>query len=193
MAYEQERANIEAVADKHSHANVVPEFSAPVARLIMRRCATLKISPPLVIRRFQDRAEGPQGPNGAVDKIGRDFYGKEYSDLTPEQRAEVDSLKSSLTYENPATGHPYLKPGFTFAQARHLLIETYRAEATERYPQEIRTALVDFRTGLEKDLDESAKTHGFYPEYSRANQNLRIAAAGPHRASQTIPMVAARR
>jgi hypothetical protein len=193
MAYEQERANIEAVADKHSHVPVIPEFSAPVARLILRRCATLKISPPLVVRRFQDRAEGPKGQNGAVDKIGRDFYGKEYSDLTPDKRAEVDSLHSALGNHNPATGHPYLKPGLTFAQARHLLIETYKTEANEHYPQEIRTALADFRTGLEKDLDESAKAHGFYQEYSKANQALRIATAGPHRAGQTIPMITVRR
>jgi hypothetical protein len=193
MAYEQERGQIEAIAEKHGHVPVIPEFSAPVARLIVRRCATLKISPPLVIRRFMDRAEGPQGPNGAVNKIGRDFYGKEYSDLTPSQQAEADSLRSALASENPATGHPYLKPGFNFAQARHLLLETYREEMSTRYPQEVQTALADFRTGLEKDLDESAKMHGFYPAYSQANQSLKIATAGPHRAAQSIPIVTGRR
>jgi hypothetical protein len=191
--YEQERGQIEAVAEKHGHVPVVPEFSAPVARLIVRRCATLRISPPLVIRRFQDRAEGPKGLNGAQDKIGRDFYGTEYSNLSPDKRAEVDSLHGSLTWVNPATGHPYLKPGFNFAQARHLLLETYREEVSTRYPQEIQTALADFRTGLEKDLDEAAKAHGFYPAYSEANQALRIATAGPHRAGQAIPIVTARR
>jgi hypothetical protein len=191
--YEQERGQIEAVAEKHGHAPMIPEFSAPVARLIVRRCRTLQISPPLVIRRFQDRAEGAKGVTGAQDKIGRDFYGTEYSNLTPDKRAEVDSLHSSLVADNPATGHPYLKPGFNFAQARHLLLETYREEVSTHYPQEIQTALADFRTGLEKDLDEAAKVHGFYPEYSGANQALRIATAGPHRAGQSIPIVTARR
>jgi hypothetical protein len=191
--YERERGQIEAIADKHGDVPVIPEFAAPAARLIIRRCATLRISPPLVIRRFQDRAEGPKGPHGAQDKIGRDFYGTEYANLPPDRKAEVDSLHGALVSDNPATGHPYLKPGFNFAQARHLLIETYREESGRRYPQEIQTALADFRTGLEKDLDEAAKHAGFYPEYSRANTALRIATAGPHRAGQSIPIVTARR
>jgi hypothetical protein len=191
--YEKERANIERIADEHANVPVIPGHSAPVAARIARRCATLNISPPLVIQRFHDRVEGIKGPNGAQDKIGRDFYGTKYRNLPPDKQAEVHSLHSSLVHANRATGHPYLKIGLTFIQARHLLIETYRTEMNNRYPSDLRAALVDFRTGLEADLDAAAKNGGFFQAYARANTELKIATAGPHSARQTIPIVTARR
>jgi len=191
MAYEQEREGIAQIVDKHSSVPVRPEFSSPAARLIVRRCQTLRRKPPLAIQRFLDRADGPKGQDGIRDKMARDFHGRDFQDLPEDKKNGVRELESAMS--NPATPHPYFKAGLTFAQAHSLLIETYREETNRTLPQELRAALADFRTGLEKDLDESAKAHGFYQEYSKANQALRIAAAGPHRASQTIPMVTARR
>jgi hypothetical protein len=187
--FDSEVKQVEAIAQRHADAVLTPEHAAPVARRILQRCATLKIPAPSVILRFQDRAEHLRGISAHHNKIARDFYGSDYASLSQDKQQQVTSLHSSLVSENPATGHPYLKPGFTFAQARHLLLETYRAERSNSYPQEIRTALVDFRAGLEKDLDEAAKRQGFFPEYSQANRNLRLATAGPHRATQPIPIV----
>ena len=186
--YEKERESIAQVVDDHASAPLLPEFSTPVARLIARRCATLKIKSPLVIRRFLDRSEGPNGDNGVLDKLSRDFYSKEYQDLTPKQQEEMTSRRSALAYSNPAEGHPYTKPGFTFAQGHNLLLATYR-EDTSRFPGEVRAAMIDFRNALEKDLDEAAKHAGFFKQYSDANTALKIATAGPHRATQTIPIV----
>ena len=136
-------------------------------------------------------ATPPPAPQvDARDKLSRDFYGTEYSKLPPEKQADVSSLHGGLV--NDAPDHPYLKKGLTFIQARHLLIETYHAELTNRYPQEIQTALADFRTGLEKDIDEAAKRAGFYSEYSKANLDLKMATAPPHNSRQSLPMTARR-
>lgn len=128
-------------------------------------------------------ATPPTPPVDARDKISRDFYGADYNQLPPEKQADVSALHGGLV--NDAPDHPYLKSGLTFIQARHLLVETYREELSNSYPQEIKTALIDFRSGLEKDIDEAAKRAGFYPEYSRANHDLKTAA-------RSMPMAARR-
>jgi hypothetical protein len=192
MAYEQERASILQIVNAHSSVPVRPEFSTPAARLIIRRCATLKRKPPMVIQRFMDRVEDrPQGSAGGRDKTARDFFRKDYQDLPEERKGQVQDLHSAMF--NPATPHPYFKAGLTFAEGHSLLVETYREESKRDLPKELQAAMIDFRNGLEKDLDESAKAHGFYQEYSRANQALRIAAVGPHRINQSTPIVTARR
>ena len=191
MAYEQERAAILQIVDKHSSVPVRPEFSTPAARLIVRRCETLKRKPPLVIQRFLDRADGPQGHDGVRDKMARDFFQTDYAALPEEKKMQVQDVHSHIF--NPATPHPYTKAGMTFAEGHHLLLETYREEAKRDLPKELQAAMIDFRNGLEKDLDESAKAHGFYQEYSQANQNLKIATGPPHRINQSIPIVTARR
>jgi len=38
----------------------------------------------------------------------------------------------------------------------------------KQYPQEIRSALMDFARGLEKDISEAAKAGGFFPEFSKS-------------------------
>lgn len=191
MAFEAERESISQIVDKHSSVPMGAEFSTPSARLIFRRCETLQRKPPLVIQRFMDRADGPQGHDGVRDKMARDFHGRDYKDLPEDKKGQVNDLHSALF--NPATPHPYFKAGFTFGQGHGLLVEIYREEAKRDLPKELQAAMIDFRKGLEKDLDEAAKAHGFYLEYSRANQALLVAAAGPHRINQSIPIVTARR
>ena len=184
MRYDAEIRNIEEIANTNADLPVKPAHSAPVARLIVRMCETKHVPVPLVVERFQDRVIGPKG--GYHGKIARDFYGKHYHKLSADQQVKVGTLHSAL---GSSDGHPYLKKGLTFIQARHLLIETYREEFKARnLPEEIRGALGDFRRGLEHDIDDAAKAGGFFSEYARANQALRIRAAGPHRANQSIPI-----
>jgi hypothetical protein len=190
VAYETERTNLEAVVDKHASVPVIPEFSAPVASRIVSRCRTLNISPPLVIQRFEDRAKEPTGNHGVQDKISRDFYQRGFEDLPADKQKEVQNLHSAMF--NPATPHPYFKAGLNFAQGRHLLLETYRLEASNKLPQDLRVALVDFRDGLERDLDDSARIHGFFKEYGNAIMALKTAVS-PHRESQAFPMATGRR
>jgi hypothetical protein len=165
-----EMESLNKVIDDHAHSSVSPDFSAPSARLIVRRSETLKIKPPLVIRRFQDRVMGPGSPE---DKISRDFYRRDFRELKPEKQSEVQSLHSKLS--NPATPHPYLSKGLTFTEAWHLLTEGYAAENDKKYPQEIRAALSDFCRGLEKDIGEAAKAGEFFDEFSKADKALRAA------------------
>jgi hypothetical protein len=189
MAFEQERERIAQIVDKHGHVPMTPEYSAPVARHIVKYCQNLRIKPPLVIQRFMDRLDGPKGQDGALDKLGRDLHGREYSELTEPQRQQITSIHSSLGNANPATGHPYLKPGFDFAQGHDLLVSAYGL-SMDRFQREIRASMQDFISGLEKDLDQAAKAGGFFKQYSDATTALRIATAGPHRINQSIPIVA---
>jgi hypothetical protein len=191
MAFEAERGRILQIADQHSSVPVRPEFSTPAARAIVRRCEEIKRKPPMVIQRFMDRANGPKGKEGVRDKMARDFFRKDYESLPEAQKGQVDDVHSQLF--NPATPHPYFKAGLTFAEAHSLLLDTYREETDRKLPQELQAAMIDFRCGLERDLDESAKTHGFYKAYSDANQALKIATAGQHRVNQSTPMATARR
>jgi hypothetical protein len=193
MAFDKERETIAQIVDGHGNAPLTPEFATPVARSIARTCMTLKIKPPLAISRFLDRADGPKGRNGAQDKLARDLHGKDYSELPEDKQQEIDSKYNSIAMSNPATGHSYLKPGFTFGQGHNLMLAAIREESIKGLPQEVRAGLSDFVRALEKDLDEAAKHAGFYKSYADANTALKIATAGPHRAGQSIPIVTARR
>ena len=190
MAFDQERETIAQIVDSHGNAPLTPEFATPVARSIARRCMTLKIKPPLAISRFLDRADGPKGRNGAQDKLARDLHGKDFSELPVDKQQGIDSKYNSLAMSNPASGHTYLKPGFTFAQGHNLMLAAIREESSKGLPQDVQAGLSDFVRALEKDLDESAKAHGFNQEYSQANLALRMATATtvPHRAGQSLPI-----
>jgi len=169
----KELEHLDNVVDSHAHFPVEPDFSKGWARSIVKRCETLKIKPPLVIRRFFDRVTGPQGHDGQLQKLSRDFYQKDHQELTQKQRDDVDSLHSKLW--NPAGTSDYLKPGLSFAEAYDLKLETYRAQTDKAFTPEIRSTLSDFARGLERDLEEAAKAGGFYPEYSKAEKSLRAA------------------
>lgn len=178
-----------ALADSKVHTG--KEFIKLKAENKELRNQLTQLNLPPNLRSSPAQAATPPAPQvDARDKLSRDFYGTEYNTLTPDKQAEVSSLHGGLV--NDAPDHPYLKAGLTFIQARHLLLETYREELTNRYPQEIQTALADFRTGLEKDIDEAAKRAGFYPEYSQANHALKMATAPPHNSRQGLPMTARR-
>jgi hypothetical protein len=177
MTLQTEISNIDRIADEHAYTRVSPEFSAPYARRIVNRCKALGIASPLVIRRFQDRAEGPQGPEGPRDKIARDFYGAEFQNLPDDKKNEVTEMRGRLA--NPATGHPYLRKGLTFIEARQLLVDTYRTESQNRYPQEIRTDLQDFRKGLENDLDDAAKARRILCGILEGNSGREDRSSGP--------------
>src|SRR5690348_15917632 len=107
----KELENLDTVVDDHSHFPVEPSFSKGWARSIIQRCEKLNIKPPIVIRRFQDRVTDPKGHDGALQKIGRDFYGRDYNELTQKQRNDVDDLHSKLW--NPAGTSEYLKKGLS--------------------------------------------------------------------------------
>jgi hypothetical protein len=170
-----------------------PEYSNNWSRSIVKRCETLHIQVPLSIRRFMDRVLGTKGHDGKLDKLSRDLYRKDYQELAPQQRDEVDSFHAKIW--SPAGGSEYLgdQKGLTFGDAYDLRLEALREVNEGRYPQEIRTGLGDFAAGLARDLAESAKLHGFYDVYSKADRALFAAAAGPHRATQNIPIQPTRR
>ena len=195
MPYDRELNRILAISNKYAGTKVRPEFSEPAARRIVKRCKTLDRPIPLPVQRFMDRVEPPAEIR---DKMGRDLFGKPMSQLTSEQQGTVDAehsrLISSASGWNPADGHPYYKPGFTFAQMRHILLQTYRVEANYQYTHlpELKAALIDFRDAMETDLDEAAKDHGFYKEYSDANQALRTATSARHRINQSTPLTVGR-
>ena len=100
------------------------------------------------------------------DKLARDLYGApDYRSLNPAQQDYVSRKELELT--NPAQAHPYTEKGFTFGQARHVLTGLYRLQgAASSYPQEIRAKISELADSLEKDIAESAKQNGFYPEYA---------------------------
>ena len=100
------------------------------------------------------------------DKLARDLYGApDYRSLNPAQQDYVSRKELELT--NPAQAHPYTEKGFTFGQARHVLMGLYRLQgAASSYPQEIRAKISELADSLEKDIAESAKQNGFYPEYA---------------------------
>jgi hypothetical protein len=166
---------LDKVVDAHSDFPVEPDFSKGWARSISRRCETLQIKVPLVIRRFMDRAIGTTGTDGQLDKISRDFHGKDYRELSQQQQGDVDSLHSKLW--NPAGTSEYLKSGLTFGEAYDLKLEAYRAENDKTFTQEIRSTLNDFARGLERDLQEAAKAGGFFDQFSKADKALRTAVA----------------
>jgi len=173
MAPVKEIEALDAVVDKHADFPVSPDFSKGWALRIVRRCKTLEIQSPLVIRRYLDRALGPQSHYAERNKISRDFMGLEYGQLNQNQQDEVDNLHSKLW--NPAGRSAYLRQGLTLIEAYHLKLEAYRAEQDKIFTPEIRAALNDFSRGRERDLEEAAKAGGFYPEFSKAEKSLRAA------------------
>ena len=119
------------------------------------------------MQRFQDRAHGPKGHYGVHDKLSRDLYGApDYRSLNPTQQDHVSRKESELR-NNPAQSHPYTQKGFTFGQARHVLMGLYRLQsAAGFYSQEIRAKISELADSLEKDIAEAAKQNGFYSEYA---------------------------
>ena len=191
MAFEQERERVMQVVDQHAKIPVIPEYSAGVARRIEQRAKVLKIQTPLPVRRLLDRLVDHDN-DSLNNKLARDLHGKEYAELNSAQRDNLPTARD-LPGWSPAGPSTYAKAGLDFAQAHNLLIATYKEQSNMRLPQEMRAYLIDLSHGLEHDLDDASKSHGFYQEYSQANQALRIATAGPHRAGQSIPIVTARR
>ena len=188
MAFETERETITQIVDKHAKAPLTPAHSAPVARSIARHAEQLKIPPPLVIRRFMDRLDGPKGDYGIQNKLSRDLHQKEYADLSEREQEAIRDDHHRM--RNPAGSPAYFQAGFDFGQAHNLLLAAYAEEKT--VPRQLRSAMLDFISALEKDLDASSKHSGFYREYADANMKLYVAVNPPHRINQSIPIVARR-
>jgi hypothetical protein len=128
---------------------------------------TIRQPVPVAIQRFQDRAQGVKGHYGVHDKLARDLYGApDYRSLNPAQQDHVSQKESELR-SNPAEAHPYTQKGFTFGQARHVLMGIYRLlSSAHSYPQEIRAKISELADSLEQDIAEAAKRNGFYSEYA---------------------------
>jgi hypothetical protein len=151
----------------HRHAPLEPHHSRGVASALVKRLETIRQPVPVAVQRFQDRAHGPKGHYGVHDKLSRDLYGApDYRSLNPAQQDHVSQKESELR-SNPAEAHPYTQKGFTFGQARHVLMGLYRLQnAASSYPQEIRAKISELADSLEKDIADSAGKNGFYPEYA---------------------------
>ena len=94
------------------------------------------------------------------------YSAPDYESLNPAQQDHVSRKESELR-SNPAQAHPYTQKGFTFGQARHVLMGLYRLQsAAGSYPQEIRSKISELSDALELDIAEAAKRNGFYPEYA---------------------------
>ena len=108
----------------------------------------------------------PKGYYGTHDKLARDLFNQpDYGSLNPSQQDHVSRKEFAL--RNPAQAHPYTQKGFTFGQARHVLMGLYRLQsAAGSYPQEIRAKISELSDALELDIAEAAKRNGFYPEYA---------------------------
>jgi hypothetical protein len=161
-------AGLQQLDMRHRHAPLEPHHSQGVASALVKRLETIRQPVPVAVQRFQDRAHGPKGHYGVHDKLARDLYGApDYRSLNPAQQDHVSQKESELR-SNPAEAHPYTQKGFTFGQARHVLMGLYRLQsAAGSYPQEIRAKISELADSLEKDIAESAKRSGFYSEYSQ--------------------------
>ena len=159
-------AGLQQLDMKHRHAPLEPHHSKGVADALVKRCETIRQPVPVAVQRFQDRAQGPQGHYGTHDKLARDLFNQpDYQSLNPSEQDYVSRKELELT--NPAYSHPYTQKGFTFGQARHVLMGLYRLQSgASSYPQEIRAKISELSDALEKDLAESAKQNGFYPDYA---------------------------
>jgi hypothetical protein len=177
MTAEAARARLENTTMAHYDAPVEPSHSLPAAERVVARVKTLGKPVPLPVQRFMDRMSDPKAPNGVLDKLSRDLHGSDYKSLPEDKQTGVYDIAHELRNHNHATGHRYLKAGIDFAQAKHILISTYKEVGSMKadYPQDVRHGLNDFAAGLEKDLDEAAKRGGFYDEYSRTQAELRDA------------------
>jgi len=168
-------AQLEATTMEHYNAPVNPAHSLPAAERVVSRVRIIRKPVPLPVQRFMDRMSAPKGQR-LRDKLARDLHSvPDYTSLPQDKQRGVDELHDALAWHNPATGHPYLKAGLTFAEGRHILVQTYKEIGSIRadYPQDVRHALNDFVTGLQKDLDDAAKRAGFYDQYSRTQADLR--------------------
>jgi hypothetical protein len=159
-------AGLQQLDMRHRHAPLEPHHSQGVASALVNRLETIRQPVPVAIQRFQDRAQGPRGHFGVEDKLARDIYGApNYESLPPEKQVYVSRKEFEL--RNPAQAHPYTQKGFTFGQARHVLMGLYRLlSAAHSYPQEIRSKISELADSLELDIAEAAKRNGFYPEYA---------------------------
>ena len=165
-ATHQALAGLQQLDLKHRHAPLEPVHSKGVADALVKRLETIRQPVPVAVQRFQDRAHKPTGHYGVHDKLSRDLYGApDYRSLNPAQQDYVSRKELELT--NSAQAHPYTQKGFTFGQARHVLMGLYRLQSgASSYPQEIRAKISELADSLEKDIAESAKQNGFYPEYA---------------------------
>jgi hypothetical protein len=153
----------------HRHASLEPHHSQGVASALVKRLQTIRQPVPNAVQRYQDRAVGVKGHFGIHDKLARDLFNQsDYKSLNPAQQNLVAQKESELR-NNPAEAHPYTQKGFTFGQARHVLMGLYRLQsAAGSYPQEIRAKISELADSLEKDIADSARKNNFYPEYSSA-------------------------
>jgi hypothetical protein len=151
----------------HRHAPLSPHHSQGVASALVQRLQTTRQTVPVAIQRFQDRANGPKGYYGVHDKLARDLFNQpDYQSSTPAQQDHVSRREAELR-SNPAQTHPYTQKGFTFGQARHVLMGLYRLQSTaSSYPQEIRAKISELSDALEQDIADTAKRNGFYSEYA---------------------------
>ena len=165
-ATENALAGLQQLDLKHRHAPLEPVHSKGVADALVKRFETIRQPVPIAVQRFQDRAHEPKGHYGVHDKLARDLYGApDYESLPAAQQDYVSRKELELT--NPAQAHPYTQKGFTFGQARHILMGLYRLlSAAHSYPQEIRSKISELADSLEQDIAEAAKQNGFYPEYA---------------------------
>jgi hypothetical protein len=159
-------AGLQQLDMRYRHAPLEPHHSHGVASSLVKRFETIRQPVPVAVQRFQDRAQGPRGHYGTHDKLARDLFNQpDYHSLNPDQQDYVSRKELELT--NPAQAHPYAEKGFTFGQARHILMGLYRLQsAAGSYPQEIRAKISELSDALELDIAESAKQNGFYPEYA---------------------------
>lgn len=180
--------NLEDVVYRNGDFPVQPQYSQNWARGIVGRCKVKKLDTPLSIKRFLDRTVELKGWSAEVNKIARDFFGQDYNDLTKVKADEVDELHNEIW-----RAKAYMKPGLSFAEARRIRNEALLDEKNLRYPQEIRTALQDFRKGLERDMEESAKAFRFHHEYSQALRAWNLEGSTQHTINQSFPIQPARR
>ncbi len=159
-------AGLQQLDMKHRHAPLEPHHSQGVADALVKRLETIRQPVPVAVQRFQDRANGPKGHYGTHDKLARDLFNQpDYQSLNPAQQDYVSRKEFEL--RNPAEAHPYTQKGFTFGQARHVLMGLYRLQSgASSYPQEIRAKVSELSDALEQDIAEAAKRNGFYPEYA---------------------------
>ena len=159
----------------HGKAPLTPAHSLPVAEALVSRFQTIGKPVPLAILRFMDRAKGPQpGQHDFVrDKLARDLHGvSDFGSLSAANQSHVMSVEHEI--RNPATGHPYQRTGFDFAQARHVLMDSYKLLGKAlSYPPDVRAKISDFVNALEMDIVASAKRNGFYDQYSQRLNALR--------------------
>jgi hypothetical protein len=159
-------AGLQQLDMRYRHAPLEPHHSQGVASALVNRLETIRQPVPVAVQRFQDRAHGVKGYYGTHDKLARDLFNQpDYESLNPSQQDYVSRKEFEL--RNPAQAHPYNQAGFTFGQARHVLMGLYRLQSgASSYPQEIKAKISELSDALELDIAEAAKRNGFYPEYA---------------------------